>query len=73
MSKAILEFSLPEEKEEFQIAVNAMSYKCALDDVYQQIFRRRIKYEELDKNTFELIETMKKEYFKILDNYEIKE
>lgn len=44
MSKAILEFNLPEEEAEFQMAVNAASLQSALWDVAQDVFRPARKH-----------------------------
>ena len=33
MSKAVLEFNLPEERDDFEIAQNGWKYKAALDDL----------------------------------------
>lgn len=45
MPKAILEFQLPEEQEDFKTAQNAVGYKCALQDVDNK-FRALTKYTE---------------------------
>lgn len=42
--KAILEFNLPEEQEEFRIASNAMNYRMALTD-FDNYLRAKLKYE----------------------------
>lgn len=44
MPKAILEFNLPEEQEEFDTAVKAIDYKLALWDIAQDIFRPARKH-----------------------------
>lgn len=44
MPKATLEFSLPEEQEEFETATKAADYKLALWDVAQEIFRPARKH-----------------------------
>lgn len=44
MAKAILEFNLPEEQEEFEMAARASDYSIALWDIAQDIFRRARKY-----------------------------
>ncbi len=43
--KAVLEFNLPEEQQEFNQASNAVNYLVALED-FSQYIRGRIKYEE---------------------------
>lgn len=42
--KAILEFNLPEEREEFELASNAAQYSIVLDDL-DEFLRRKLKYE----------------------------
>jgi hypothetical protein len=72
MPKAILEFNLPEEKEEFEAAQKGSSYKCALEEIYECLLRKRLKY-EADKYTnkeIKLLETLKDEYFDILNEVE---
>lgn len=46
MSKGKLTFTLPEEQEEFQTAINAQKYKDLVQDINEHI-RRRLKYEEI--------------------------
>jgi len=47
MSKAKLEFNLPEERDEFHLAANAGKYYCTLHDVKNKI-RSYWKYREFD-------------------------
>jgi len=42
--KAILEFNLPEEKEDHLDALNGSRYKCQIDTLYNEVFRPHIKY-----------------------------
>lgn len=49
MPKGILEFSLPEEEDEFKTAQDGGGYKCVLSDM-DNYLRGRIKYEELPKD-----------------------
>lgn len=43
MPKAILEYNLPEEKDEYQLALNAASYQAALQELDNWL-RAQIKY-----------------------------
>ena len=45
MPKAILEFNLPEDKEDFEMASNSGQYHCILWDM-DQFLRQIIKYED---------------------------
>lgn len=42
--KAILEFNLPEEKEDHLDALNGSRYKCRIDTLYDEVFRPFFKY-----------------------------
>lgn len=63
--KAVLEFNLPEEKEEHNLALNGLKYKNQLDDIWQILFRPRHKYGYNDKEIDKLINSKNGE--KIMD------
>lgn len=42
--KTILEFDLPEEKEELHDALKGSLYKARIDTLYDEVFRPHIKY-----------------------------
>jgi hypothetical protein len=76
--KATLEFSLPEDQDEFKNAVDGWKYKSAMDDVWDELFRPRWKHgysdqtlEDLRKN--ESVETaidmLEKMYKEIMDRH----
>ncbi len=78
--KAILEFELPEERDEFETAARAASVALALDMVWQRLFRPFSKHgypegpiaEALkEADCAALIEALGDEYRKILDEYDI--
>jgi hypothetical protein len=48
--KAILEFELPEEREEFEDAQKGSYYKAKIDTLYDVVFRPHLKY---DKKLFD--------------------
>jgi hypothetical protein len=56
--KAILEFNLPEDNEEFNRAVKSVDYYVSLFEIYQYL-RREMKYNEqlsdIERDTFERI------------------
>lgn len=56
MPKAILEFNLPEETEEFNDARNGALYKIALDDIWDQCFRPHFKHGYQDDRINTLLE-----------------
>lgn len=72
--KAILEFNLPEQNEEFQAAINGLNYKSAIWD-FDQWLRSEMKYKELSKDVYKGYETCRKELRDILaqDNIQIEQ
>ena len=57
MAKGILSFNLPEEREEFELAQNAIQYSIVLTD-YSNWLRAMYKYE--DKTTVEIEDARQK-------------
>lgn len=55
MAKAILEFNLPEEKEEHLNALYGTSYKIALEEMDNH-FRCRLKYEDISEEVREALQ-----------------
>lgn len=78
--KAILEFNLPEDTEDFKVAQKGMEYKLALEDVWNEVFRPNFKHgysnevlQELTQNpqVFEAIKLLSEIYQAVLTEYEI--
>jgi hypothetical protein len=71
--KAIIEFNLPEDQEEYQMANNASKMYMALWDI-KQLFRSTLKYNPtgLSCKELEQWEAMRSEFFEILDNNDMK-
>jgi len=67
MSKAILEFNLPEDRESFELAYYGDSYSFVLSD-FDQWLRNMAKYE--DKETI-TIEEARKHLRQLMDEREI--
>ena len=65
--KAILEFTLPEEQEQFEAAVEGEKAKHLIGDLYDAVFRKYIKYEhkildtELSERDYAVIEEICKQ------------
>lgn len=57
--KAILEFNLPEEKEEFEMASNALNLSVALFDIQQEVFRPARKHGYIDEKLNMLLKNKK--------------
>jgi len=58
MPKATLEFSLPEEQSEFEIAVAAVQFACAWEDIFNYL-RNKLKYEKLSEQEIEIYEKIR--------------
>ena len=52
--KAILEFNLPEDKEEFAVATKAMDWSLLVWDI-DQFIRNKIKYEQDREGVLQLV------------------
>ena len=64
--KAILEYYLPEENEDFQSAINGHNYKSAIWD-FDQLLRSELKYKELSDETYKALKWCREELRKILE------
>lgn len=71
--KAIIEFELPEDIEEYEMANNASKMYMALWDI-RQLFRSKLKYNSdgLDDEQLTQWEIMQDEFYVILDNNDLK-
>jgi hypothetical protein len=65
--KGTLEFNLPEEREDFQVAQDGWKYKLAMEEVWDRIFRPRHKH-GYGKEIDELLK--KEECDKLMDHLE---
>ncbi len=71
--KAIIEFELPEDQEEYEKANNANKMYMALWDI-RQLFRSKLKYNSdgLNDEQLEQWEAMRGDFFDILENNDLK-
>jgi hypothetical protein len=71
--KAMIEFELPKDQEEYQKANNANKMYMALWDI-KQLFRSTLKYNAagLNDEQLEQWESMRGEFFDILENNDLK-
>ena len=71
--KAIIEFELPEDQDEYQMANDASKMYTALWEV-RQLLRSKLKYNSdgLNDEQLEQWEAMRGEFFDILDNNDLK-
>lgn len=71
MAKAFLEYSLPDEQEEYQCAVAGGKAHSALHEISQEIFRKRVKYGTYSEEVMREIEAMRDEFFTIVNSYNL--
>ena len=71
--KAIIEFKLPKDQDEYQMANNASKMYTALWEI-RQLFRSKLKYNSdgLNDQQLEQWEAMRGEFFEILENNDLK-
>jgi len=68
--KATIEFNLPEDQHEYDIAVKASAMYNAIWDV-NSMLRRYYKYSELPSGQLEIVEAIREDFFEILNELEI--
>lgn len=71
MPKVVLEFNLPEESEDLDLARNAGAMQSAIAEFYQNSIRRRLKYEELTNSDYKLMEAIKEEFVAIMNENKV--
>ena len=64
--KAVLEFDLPEDQNDFQAAINGNNYKSAIYN-FDQLLRSEMKYKELSDETYQAYKWCREELRKILE------
>ena len=63
--KAVLEFDLPEENNDFLAAINGHNYKSSIKD-FDELLRSEMKYKELSDETYKAYKWCREELRKIL-------
>ena len=69
--KATLEFNLPDDQNEFDMAVQSGNMYAALWDISQEL-RTLWKYEELKQEEGDMVERIRNKFYEILDENQIK-
>ena len=70
--EAVLKFNLPEENDEFRLAVNAVRYASALEEI-REFLRTKIKYTEFSlEGSEKAYEEIYEKYFEIIDSHGLK-
>lgn len=70
MPKAKLEYNLPEETEDFNLAQKGSSYKYFIDEFDNKFFRSAVKYNsifgrEVTDDEYKFIEQLREEYWNL--------
>jgi len=68
--KATLEFNLPDDQHEFDLAVQGSKMYSALWDISQEL-RAIWKHEELSDEEFKMVERIRNKFFEILEDNQI--
>ena len=68
--KATIEFNLPEDKYEYDLANKSSSLLSCIIELEMEI-KRLNKYEDLKKNQLEIVEKIRVNFYEILQNNEI--
>jgi len=69
--KAKLTFNLPEDQNEFDLAIQGSKMYLALWDISQEL-RTLWKYEELSEEEWKMVERIRDKFYEILDENQIK-
>jgi hypothetical protein len=69
--KATLEYNLPEDKHDFDLAIQGATMYSALWDISQEL-RTLWKYEELSEEEWKMVERIRDKFYEILDENQIK-
>ena len=68
--KATIEFNLPDDQTEFDIATNANKYYSALFN-FQQYLRNKLKHEDLSDDRIFVIEQIQSDFLQMLYDEEV--
>ena len=68
--KATIEFNLPEDQTEFDIATNANKYYSALFN-FQQYLRNKLKHEDLSEHDILVLEAIQSDFLQMLYDEEV--
>jgi hypothetical protein len=69
--KAILEFNLPDDQEYYELCNKAQDMYHALNDV-RNYLRGKVKYEEMPADKWELCDEIYQEFYRLLEQNDIK-
>lgn len=66
--KSTLEFNLPEDRDEHMRAVLADRMCSVLWETNYEIFRKRLRYDDLSEECHKVVESMRDEFIELLDD-----
>ena len=66
--RGVLQFKLPEEREEFELAQQASALLAVLSEL-NQFIRNRIKYQDLDAVSILALESVRTRVFELCNEY----
>jgi hypothetical protein len=69
--KAILEFNLPDDQSDFDLAVKALDMRIALDGI-REYLRGKVKYDTHDEKKWEAYDEVYQQFYEIINSYDIK-
>jgi hypothetical protein len=69
--KAILEFNLPDDQSDFDLAIKALDMRIALDGI-REYLRGKVKYDNHDEKKWEAYNEVYEHFFEILNDNNIK-
>jgi len=69
--RAVLEFELPEDSEEYGMAMHGSKYYSILNHFYNDVLRHKLKYEDLDPKTYAIYEEIRMKLMCIVSDYDI--
>lgn len=67
MPRVSLEFDLPEEQEEFDLAYHGARLSVIIEDL-DNYLRNRMKYDELDEAQYEVYDTVRRKLTELRNN-----
>ena len=66
MPKAILEFNLPEEQDEFELAQNGVKYSIVLEDLSMWL-RNEMKYKDHPEAHYNILDEVRRKLHEIME------
>lgn len=69
--KAKLTFNLPEEREEYEMTMNALKYYSVLSE-FDNYLRTKLKHEEMTDEVYDVYEKVREKLWDIMNDEEIR-